>query len=79
MHRVFLALAGAFEIGITACLEMSEGFTRLGSSVAFAASAGVSFRFLNLAIDVIPLGTAYAICTGIGAAGTASVGMAVFE
>ena len=79
MHWIFLALAGAFEIGFTACLKMSEGFTRLWWTLAFAVSAGVSFLFLNLAIVVIPLGTAYAIWTGIGAAGTAIVGMTAFK
>ena len=79
MHWIFLALAGVFEIGFTACLKMSEGFTRLWWTLAFAVSAGVSFLFLNLAIAVIPLGTAYAVWTGIGAAGTAIVGMTAFK
>ena len=79
MHWIYLLLAGAFEIGFTACLKLSEGFTRLWWSLAFVAFAGVSFLFLNLAIAVIPLGTAYAIWTGIGAAGTAVVGMTAFN
>ena len=79
MHWIYLILAGVFEIGFTACLKMSNGFTRLWWSLAFVASAGVSFMFLNLSIDVIPLGTAYAIWTGIGAAGTAVVGMIAFK
>ncbi len=79
MHWIFLILAGAFEIGFTACLKMSDGFTRLWWSLAFALSAGISFSLLNLAISEIPLGTAYAIWTGIGAAGTAVVGMVAFD
>ena len=79
MHWVFLGLAGVFEIGFTACLKMSNGFTRLWWSLAFILSAGISFSFLNLSIAVIPLGTAYAVWTGIGAAGTAVVGMMAFK
>ena len=79
MHWVFLGLAGAFEIGFTACLKKSDGFTRLWWSLGFVLSAGVSFMFLNFSIAVIPLGTAYAIWTGIGAAGTAVVGMSLFN
>jgi len=76
---MFLTVAGVFEVGFTACLKMSNGFTRLWWTLAFAVSAGISFVFLNLAIETVPLGTAYAIWTGIGAAGTAAVGMLVFK
>ena len=79
MHWVFLGLAGCFEICFTLCLKKSNGFTRLWWSLAFAVSAGISFLFLNFAIAVIPLGTAYAIWTGIGAAGTAVVGISLFK
>lgn len=79
MHWIYLVLAGAFEIGFTACLKMSDGFTRLWWSIAFVVSAVISFAFLNLSIATIPLGTAYAIWTGIGAAGTAVIGMTVFN
>ncbi len=60
-------------------MKISDGFTRLWWSLAFALSAGISFFFLNLAISEIPLGTAYAIWTGIGAAGTAVFGMVAFD
>ena len=79
VHWIYLAVAGAFEIGFTACLKMSEGFTRLWWTLAFVVSAAVSFLFLNLAMEAIPLGTSYAIWTGIGAAGTAVVGMVAFK
>ncbi len=59
-------------------LKKSDGFTRLWWSVGFVLSAGISFMFLNFSITVIPLGTAYAIWTGIGAAGTAVVGIVAF-
>ena len=79
MHWIYLVLAGVFEIGFTACLKLSDGFTRLWWSLAFVVTAVISFAFLNQAITVIPLGTAYAIWTGIGAAGTAVVGMIAFR
>ncbi len=79
MHWIYLVLAGVFEIGFTACLKQSNGFTRLWWSLAFLVNVVISFALLNLAIAVIPLGTAYAIWTGIGAAGTAVVGMIAFR
>lgn len=79
MHWIYLVIAGAFEIGFAACLKMSDGLTRLWWSLAFVTSAVISFAFLNLAVAGIPLGTAYAVWTGIGAAGTAVVGMAAFR
>ncbi len=79
MHWIFLVLAGVFEIGFTACLKMSDGFKRVWWTIAFVVSAVTSFAFLNLSIAAIPLGTAYAIWTGIGAAGTAVIGMTVFD
>ncbi len=79
MHWVFLLLAGLFEIGFTACLKLSDGFKRPWPTALFVVSAGISFLLLNLAIVEIPLGTAYAIWTGIGAAGTAAVGIIAFK
>ncbi len=76
MHWIQLALAGVFEVGFTFCLKLSEGFTRPLWTALFIASALVSFGLLNLSLEGIPLGTAYAVWTGIGAAGTAIVGMA---
>ena len=78
MHWILLVIAGLFEIAFTSALKMSEGFTKLWPSLAFVGLAVISFAFLNLAIDVIPLGTAYAIWTGIGAGGTVIVGMTFF-
>lgn len=75
---VYLLLAGAAEIGWMVALKFSQGFTRLGPSIVTVASLGLSMVFLSLAIRAIPLGTAYAIWTGIGAAGIAVIGMAFF-
>lgn len=74
----FLIIAGFLEIGFTTCLKMSEGFTRHWFTAGFLLLALASFLFLNRAITTIPMGTAYAVWTGIGAAGTAVVGMYFF-
>lgn len=73
-----LVLAGLFEVGFTTCLKLSEGFSRVVPSLGFLVCAILSFWFLNKAIATIPLGTAYAVWTGIGACGTALIGMAFF-
>ena len=78
MAWVYLLLAGAAEISWMVALKFSEGFTRLWPSIATVASLGLSMVFLSLTIRAIPLGTAYAIWTGIGAAGIAVIGMAFF-
>jgi quaternary ammonium compound-resistance protein SugE len=76
---VYLGLAGIFEVGFTTCLKLSNGFRRIGYTLAFVAAAAVSFWLLTLSLDAIPLGTAYAVWTGIGAFGTAIVGMMFFR
>jgi len=76
---IFLSLAGIFEIGFTTCLKLSDGFRRIGYTLGFVAAAAVSFWLLTLSLSAIPLGTAYAVWTGIGAFGTAIVGMAFFR
>ena len=75
MAWLFLVLAGLLEVGFAIALKMSESFTRLWPTVAFAACALGSFALLNLALRSIPVGTAYAVWTGIGAAGAATVGI----
>jgi quaternary ammonium compound-resistance protein SugE len=72
---VFLLVAGLFEIGFAVMLKLSDGFTKLLPDVLFAVCALASFGLLNLALRDLPVGTAYAVWTGIGAAGTAIVGM----
>lgn len=78
MAWIFLALAGALEVSFTTALKYSEGLTRLWPSVLFLAASFASFAFLAQAIKTIPLGTAYAVWTGIGAVGTAIVGIVLF-
>lgn len=75
---LFLLLAGLFEIGFTTSMKLSEGFSRGVFSGLFVLCAIFSFGCLSLATRTIPLGTAYAVWTGIGAAGTAFVGMVFF-
>jgi quaternary ammonium compound-resistance protein SugE len=75
---MLLLAAGVFEIGFAACLKLSDGFRKPAWTALFIAAAAASFLLLNEAIETIPLGTAYAVWTGIGAAGTALVGMLAF-
>lgn len=79
MEWVYLSLAGIFEIGFTTFLKLSDGLRRIGYTLAFVAAAAMSFWLLTLSLDAIPLGTAYAVWTGIGAFGTAVVGMLYFR
>ena len=78
MSWLYLLLAGLFEIGFTTCLKLSASFTRLWPSLGFLLCAAASFWLLTRAIQTIPLGTAYAVWTGIGAFGTALIGIFVF-
>ena len=79
MAWTYLLVAGLFEIGFTTCLKLSSSFTKLVPSVLFIIFAAISFWLLTKAMKTIPLGTAYAIWTGIGAFGTAGVGILFFK
>jgi quaternary ammonium compound-resistance protein SugE len=79
MSWLLLILAGLFEVGFTTCLKLSDNFRNMGWAAGFLVCAVLSFYFLNKAAQVIPLGTAYAVWTGIGAVGTVIVGMAFFR
>ncbi len=79
MHWLYLLLAGLFECGFTTCLKLSEGLSKLGWSIAFVLLSIVSFGLLTLAAQKVSLGTAYAVWTGIGAAGTAIIGIIWFK
>ncbi len=79
MAWVILFLAGLFEIGWAVALKYSEGFTRLWPSVATAAAMILSVALLGVALRTLPLGTAYAVWTGIGTIGTAILGMILFR
>lgn len=75
MAWFYLLLAGLLEIGWAIGLKYTDGFTRLWPSVGTLACMAVSFLLLSLALRSLPIGTAYAVWTGIGAAGTAMVGI----
>src|SRR5690606_16890070 len=79
MAWFYLLLAGMFEIGFAIGLKYTEGFTRLWPSVATAVAAAASLWLLTQALRVIPVGTAYAVWTGIGAVGVATLGMVLFS
>ena len=78
MPWVYLFIAGLTEIAWAIGLKQSHGWTRFWPSVITAALMIVSFAFLSLALKTLPIGTAYAVWTGIGAAGTAIVGIYFF-
>lgn len=75
----YLLVAGVFEIVWATGLKYSDGFTRLWPSVGTVAAMSVSMVCLALALRAIPIGTAYAIWTGIGAVGTAILGIMLFN
>ncbi len=79
MAWTYLVIAGLFEMGWAVGLKYTEGFTRLWPSVWTAASMAVSVFLLSRALRDIPLGTGYAVWTGIGAVGTAVLGMVLFD
>jgi len=72
---IYLIAAGLTEIAWASLLKRTEGFTRLAPSLLTAAMMALSFFLLSRALRDLPMGTAYAIWTGIGAAGTAIVGI----
>lgn len=76
MAWIYLLLAGACEIGFTTCLRYADGFRNIPWSLGFIVFATTSFLLLDRAAKTIPLGTAYAVWVGIGAAGTLLVGVA---
>jgi len=74
-----LFFAGLFEVAWAVGLKYTEGFTRLWPSVGTVAAMGVSFYLLAVAMRTLPLGTAYAVWVGIGAVGTAILGIVLFN
>jgi len=79
MAWVYLLVAGLFEVGWAVGLKYTAGFTRLWPSVLTVAAIVVSMTLLALAVRTIPVGTGYAIWTGIGAVGTAALGIILFS
>jgi len=79
MSWIYLVIAGLFEVGFTTCLKLSDNFNNKGWAVGFFLCITFSFLLLNKAIQTIPIGTGYAVWTGIGAIGTAVVGVILFK
>ncbi|MBL0935032.1 MAG: multidrug efflux SMR transporter [Rhizobiaceae bacterium] len=75
MAWVFLGLAGLFEVVWATSMKMSAGFTKIGPTAITIVAMIVSFTFLSMSLKALPLGTAYAIWTGIGAAGAFVIGI----
>jgi quaternary ammonium compound-resistance protein SugE len=75
MAWAILIIAGLFEIGWAVGLKYTDGFTRLWPSIWTVAAMMVSLYLLAVAIRTLPIGTSYAVWTGVGAAGTAILGM----
>ncbi|HZC14977.1 MAG TPA: SMR family transporter, partial [Thermoleophilaceae bacterium] len=78
MAWVVLIIAGLFEIGWAVGLKYTDGFTRLYPTLATATSMVVSLGLLGLALKTLPVGTAYAVWTGVGSVGTAVLGILLF-
>lgn len=78
MHWTYLVIAGLLEIAWAIGLKYTEGWTRLYPSLITAALMVASFYFLSIAVRVLPIGTAYAVWTGIGTVGAAVLGILIF-
>lgn len=76
---ILLALAGVLEIGWAVGMKATDGFTRTVPSVIVVSTALLSFWLLALVMKVLPVGTAYAVWVGIGAAGAAVFGMLLYQ
>jgi quaternary ammonium compound-resistance protein SugE len=79
MAWIVLAIAGLFEIGWAIGLKYTEGFTRPWPTLATVAAMAVSMGLLGIAVNSLPVGTAYAVWTGIGTIGTALLGLLLFD
>ena len=75
MAWVILFVAGLFEIGLVMGMNFSEGFTKLLPSLGMLVSGGISFYLLSVAMQSIPVGTAYAVWTALGASGVVLIGI----
>lgn len=75
MAWIFLVVAGLLEIVWASTMKLSHGFTRVGPSVVTLLSLVMSFALLSVSMRTLPLGTAYAVWTGIGAVGAFVVGV----
>jgi quaternary ammonium compound-resistance protein SugE len=79
MAWIYLFVAGVFETAWAIGLKYSAGFTKLGPSIFTLLTMLISLYLLSLALRTLPVGTGYAIWTGIGAVGTAILGMLLFD
>ena len=79
MGWIYLALAGAFEIVWATAMKQSDGFSRIVPTVVTAVFLLASLSLLSVAMRTLPLGTAYAVWTGIGALGALGVGILLFD
>ncbi len=79
MNWIFLTIAGVLEVAWAIGLKYTEGWTRLTPSLVTGALMVASFYFLSLAVKTLPIGTAYAVWTGIGTVGAAILGMFIFD
>jgi quaternary ammonium compound-resistance protein SugE len=78
MAWIYLVIAGIFEIVWAIGLKYTEGFTKAVPSLITLVGMAISFYFLSMAVKTLPIGTAYAIWTGIGAAGAVILGIVLF-
>jgi quaternary ammonium compound-resistance protein SugE len=78
MSWILLALAGLFEVGWAIGLKYTEGFTRLWPTLGTVSAMVVSLGLLGAAMKQLPVGTAYAVWVGVGAVGTAVLGIVLF-
>lgn len=79
MAWLYLVIAGVFEVVWATFLKLSHGFTNLPYTIATFVGMAISFYFLSQATKTLPMGTAYAIWTGIGALGAVIVGVLLFK
>lgn len=79
MAWLILFVAGLFEMGWAIGLKYTEGFTRLWPTLFTGVSLVISMGLLGVAVRSLPIGTAYAVWTGIGAAGTVILGVVLFK
>lgn len=79
MAWIYLVVAGLFECGWAIGLKYTDGFTKIVPSLFTISAMAISFWLLSAAMKTIPVGTAYAVWTGIGAVGVAIMGMLLFD
>jgi quaternary ammonium compound-resistance protein SugE len=79
MAWIAVMAAGLLEVGFASMLKLSNNFTKLWPTIGFLVFASGSFSLLAWSLKTLPIGTAYAVWTGIGAAGTAILGMILFK